>query len=190
MLHDVQSFMAGTSTIDGVETKKHITANNNKSIIINSTVFMNLLYTSLQSKSANELTSKLNVSLPSTNLRNDPFFSKEDYTLMDPSDDEEEQDDNDDNDCEIDEQNAKIQDLMNEMDHELRQKSSTSRTWDTMDHVDTVTDDIAHNTHVLSNLFKSLDASGGQPGPIRNILHEMGSIVPIVISDDDNIGDT
>ena len=35
-------------------------------------------------------------------------------------------------------------------------------------------DDVAEGAHVLSNLLQSLEASSGDPGPVRNMLQEMG----------------
>lgn len=38
--------------------------------------------------------------------------------------------------------------------------------------------EVAENSHVLNNLLKSLDASAGDAGPVRNILKEMGMETP------------
>ena len=52
---------------------------------------------------------------------------------------------------------------------------------------------VAQDVHVLSNLLKSLDASAGGPGPIRNMLSEMGIRAPDVLpsssAEDDHDGD-
>ena len=63
------------------------------------------------------------------------------------------------------------------MDAELQEKASTSRKLDGGEAIDTdnVDDgDVAEGAHVLSNLLQSLEASSGTPGPVGNMLKEMG----------------
>ena len=182
MLTGVQSFMDGTSTVNGVETSAAPTEDSHLPIVINPTVFLNILHMALKSDSAKELSDQLNeMQNAATNSYNDPFFSDEDYRLMDPPSDDESNDDVDD----IDNDAMDMKDIMNVMDAELRESASTSRAWDNVDGV-TSDDDIARNAHVLSNLLKSIDAGGGGPGPMRNMLMEMGGAVPSTRDVDDD----
>jgi SGT1 protein len=174
MLCGVQTFMTGTSTMKGVDTREDKNNDRNRTIDVNSTVFMNILHTALKSSSAKELSDKLNAG--TNNIADDPYFTQEDYTLMDPSDDENESDE------------MNMADVMNVMDFELREATSIGRDWDNVDSTGG-DNDIAHNTHILENLFKSIGATGGGPGPIRNMLQEMGSDVPHFETDDNDVED-
>ena len=107
----------------------------------------------------------------------DPFFSQEDYDLMEPSLDN----DSDDSASESipQQDDTDMTQFMHAMDAELLQHENTSRWLDgKVDHV--VNDDsaVAQDVHVLSNLLKSLDAGAGGPGPIQNMLGEMGLRAP------------
>jgi polyphosphate kinase 2 (PPK2 family) len=65
-------------------------------------------------------------------------------------------------------------DAMNTMDAELRQDSALSRTMDDTDDLSAEGNEkVVEDAHVLSTLLKSLDAAGGGPGSIKNILEEM-----------------
>jgi SGT1 protein len=170
MLSGVESFMDGTSTLHGVDSSNKPIYDDSIPIVINPTLFMNILHTALKANSAQELSDKLRAMATHSSILNDPFFSEDDYLLMDPSNDNESDDDEVDNDIDADTMN--MEDIMNAMDAELRESTSTSRAWDTVTSSN-LDDDIAQNAHILSNLLKSIDASGGGPGPMRNILKEM-----------------
>jgi SGT1 protein len=181
VLNSVQTFMTGSSAVEGVDTSKRSAAVH-ASIPIDSTVFMNILNASLQSKSAEELSDYLNPSRQSIRV-NDPFFSKEDYTMMEQS-----ESDIDDDDCDIENDSRDLTDLMNAMDEELRTSAACRELDDlglTSKYGDS--DDIAQKTHILSNLLKSLDATAGGAGPIRNIVQEMGSDIPSLSKDSEDI---
>lgn len=45
-------------------------------------------------------------------------------------------------------------------------------------------ENVAEDAHVLSNLMQSLGASEGAPGPVENMLKEMGINPPKLRSDD------
>ena len=184
VVDSMQTFMTGLSTLEGVETKT--TAADSVATPIDSTLFINILHTSLQSKSAQELSDHIYHFRRSVPL-DDRFFSKEDYTLMEPSDSDYDEDDCDTQNYSND---LNLEDLMNAMDEELR-KSTSCRGLDdieiTRNHSDT--DDIAQKTHILSNMLKSLDAAAGNPGPIRNILQEMGCEISPVANDDNDSSD-
>lgn len=67
------------------------------------------------------------------------------------------------------------------MDDELRGTEASlvlDDVQDEQDGTDNTDEEVALNTHVLSNLLGSLDASGGGPGPVHNILTEMGVDLP------------
>ena len=182
MLAGVESFVDGTSTIHGVDTKKKPIGDEGTPTTINPTLFMNILHTALKSSSAEELSDELEVMISTKPRINDPFFAEEDYLLMDPSSDHE-SDDNSDDHSGVDAHTMKIEDIMKVMDAELRDGASTSRAWD--EGISTnFDDDIARNAHVLSNLLKSIDASGGGSGPVRNILQEMGVDDPLLMNVD------
>jgi len=72
---------------------------------------------------------------------------------------------------------------MKAMDQELKVTATQSRNVD-VDNLDDA-EDVAQDAHMLSNLLKSLDAGGGAPGPVKNILKEMGVELPQLESDED-----
>lgn len=177
MLKGVHSFMTGTSFVEGVATTTEVDTVTTESLQINPTVFLNILHTSLKSKSADELADRLRAAELITDDEVDPFFSKKDYDLMQPDDDTEKDDDRlekDDDDDDI-----PMVDLMNAMDDELRLSNSVSRILDGGVKDPSV---IGHDAHVLSNLLQSLDAGHGGPGPIKNLLNEMGMRAPDLTS--------
>ena len=63
------------------------------------------------------------------------------------------------------------------MDTELKGKT-TARTLDTGEGVEQNdlggNEEVAEGAHVLTNLLESLDASAGTPGPVPNMLKQMG----------------
>eukprot|EP00977_Amphora_coffeiformis_P000130 scaffold31_cov171-Amphora_coffeaeformis.AAC.5 len=78
----------------------------------------------------------------------------------------------DDVDTEEDEEMAAI---MEQMDEELNDSTvGVSRTVDPIDGQVIQDERVAQDAHILSNLVKSVDASAGGPGPVRNILEGMG----------------
>jgi hypothetical protein len=165
LMSGVESFIDGTSTINGVETNNKPLHDNSAPIVVDPTLFMNILHTALKAKSGQELSDKLSDIKLNHNNVNDPFFSEDDYLLMDPSNDDESDDG-------VNADIMNMEDVMNAMDAELQEGLSTSRAWDNVTGIN-CDDDIARNAHVLSNLLKSIDSSGGGPGPTQNILQEL-----------------
>ena len=156
---------------------KNISENSNKNnksnaidpVQIDPTVFLNILHTVLKADSAQDLL------FPPAE---DPFFSREDYELMEPADSDSEDDSGDEN----------LTELMEAMDQELKVSADMSREVDRPDSIppisgnsskdDTCGDDMSENFHVLSNFLQSLEASEGAPGPVKNLLQEMGAETP------------
>lgn len=69
------------------------------------------------------------------------------------------------------------------MDAELK-ATSTSRGVGASDQEGIPDESVADDAHVLSNLMQSLGASEGAPGPVANILKEIGVDPPKLRSDD------
>jgi hypothetical protein len=176
LMSGVESFIDGTSTISGVEPNEKPLFDDSAPIVVDPTLFMNILHTALKAKSAQELSDKLSDIKLNHNNVNDPFFSEDDYLLMDPSNDDESDDG-------VDADTINMEDVMNAMDAELQEGLSTSRAWDNVTG-NNCDDDIARNAHVLSNLLKSIDASGGGPGPTQNILQELDGTDHLPINGD------
>lgn len=63
------------------------------------------------------------------------------------------------------------------MDTELKGKT-TARTLDTGESIEDNdlggNEEVAEGAHVLTNLLESLEASAGTPGPVPNMLKQMG----------------
>jgi hypothetical protein len=63
------------------------------------------------------------------------------------------------------------------MDTELKGKT-TARTFDTGEDVEQNdlegNEEVAEGAHVLTNLLESIEASAGTPGPVPNMLKQMG----------------
>ena len=59
------------------------------------------------------------------------------------------------------------------MDAELKGKSE-SRKLDNIANAKTENEELAEDAHVLKNILQSLEASAGTPGPVNNMLKEMG----------------
>jgi hypothetical protein len=168
VLGGFQSFMTGKSGVDGISSQT--TSSERRPTQINPTVFLNILHTVLQAKSPED------ISFAPAVEEQDPFFSQEDYDCMDPEDD----DDDKEGDEDIDMTN-----LMQAMDQEL-QSAATSRDIDRTNVPDGVTDErVVQDAHVLSNLLESMDAGAGGPGPMQNIMKEMGLVPPTLPSEDD-----
>jgi hypothetical protein len=169
VLGGFQSFMTGKSGVDGISSQT-TTSSERHPTQINPTVFLNILHTVLQAKSPED------ISFAPAVEEQDPFFSQEDYDCMDPEDD----DDDKEGDEDIDMTN-----LMQAMDQEL-QSAATSRDIDRTNVPDGVTDErVVQDAHVLSNLLESMDAGAGGPGPMQNIMKEMGLVPPTLPSEDD-----
>ena len=168
MLTGVRSFLAGQSSVEGVATTttntstKHGATSDNETKIepphINPTVFLNVLHATLQAKSAQELTTRLQAAADDTqnnNLpeeRNDPFFSKEDYDLMmgsgEDDDDEVESEEDGASLDEDEDDDVNMVDLMSAMDDEL-QASTSARQLDG-DNLDEDDDDGAANRNIAT----------------------------------------
>ena len=160
VLANFQSFMTKPSNVEGVATE----------VVDDSTVvkppfrprvFLNILHAILKGE---ELVFPIR----------DPFFFQEDYDdMIDDIDDEEEE--------EV-EAVVGMKGLMKAMDAELKDKTEF-RNLDS-DQGDSNNDGMADNEgvsegfHVLTNLLQSLEASAGTPGPVPNMLKEMGADPP------------
>lgn len=171
MLHGVQSFVTGQSSLEGIETSKPIEHPSSEKLPpIDPAVVLNLLHTALRSKSAEEL---LNC-LPSERKfadHGDEYFSADDYDLMMPAP-EESTEENDDFKEAVDfGADMEMIDVMNLMDNELRSSETMSRAWDIPESGNRP--NVEHDTHVLSNLLQSTHAANGGTGPMQNILREM-----------------
>jgi hypothetical protein len=167
VLGGFQSFMTGQSGVDGISSH---TASKRRPIEINPTVFLNILHTVLQAKSPED------ISFAPVVEEQDPFFSQEDYDCMEPEDDDDDDDDDKDND---------LVNLMAAMDQEL-QSAATSRGVDRTHVPEGVKDEnIIQDAHVLSNLLESMEAGAGGPGPMQNIMKEMGLVPPTLPSEDE-----
>jgi hypothetical protein len=93
---------------------------------------------------------------------------------MDPEDDDDD-----------DKEDIDMTNLMQAMDQEL-QSAATSRDIDRTNVPEGVTDEkVVQDAHVLSNLLESMDAGAGGPGPMQNIMKEMGLVPPTLPSEDD-----
>jgi hypothetical protein len=168
VLGGFQSFMTGKSGVDGISSQT--TTSEQRPTQINPTVFLNILHTVLQAKSPED------ISFAPAEEEQDAFFSQEDYDCMDPED----EDDDKEGDEDIDMTN-----LMQAMDQEL-QSAATSRDIDRTNVPEGVTDEkVVQDAHVLSNLLESMDAGSGGPGPMQNIMKEMGLVPPTLPSEDD-----
>jgi hypothetical protein len=199
MLHGVQAFLKGQSSVEGVDTSNtafHDAANavsDNDTKPINLTVVVNMLHAALRAKSADELATLLYGS--DDHSQPDPFFSDEDYNLMMPIESDEEEDARLDNKVHREEPHDTdsseidtIQSAMQAMDAELQASASMSRTWDIRNDVDdddigkpaletTADSHVALGAHVLTNLWQSMSDAPGGPGPVQNLLQQM-HIVP------------
>jgi hypothetical protein len=162
--------MTGKSGVEGISSKP----TERRPIQINPTVFLNILHTVLQAKTPEDI--QISFAPAAVEEEQDPFFSKEDYECMEPEDDE---DDDNDNDMDND-----LVNLMKEMDQEL-ESAATSRGVDRENVPEGVTDEkVVEDAHVLTNLLQSMDAGTGGPGPMQNIMKEMGLIPPDLPSEE------
>jgi hypothetical protein len=158
VLESFQSFMTSKSGVEGISSRVDDEPER-RPIQINPTVFLNMMHTVLQAKSADE------IDFVPASEQQDPFFSQEDYEMMEPEDDGE--------------TDGALMNLMKAMDQELQQSTATSRVADRDNLPDGVNDEtVVEDAHVLSNLLQSLDAGGGGPGPVQNIMKEMGLAPP------------
>jgi hypothetical protein len=158
VLDGVRTFMAGESTERGVENNKGVTAPEiePKGLQIRPAAFLYLLRETLAADNISDLEAYLQ---GTPQVVRDPYFSEEDYTLLDP-------------DHEDDEDDEEFRQVMEQMDEELANATNASRS---LDRVAGAEDShLAEDAHVISNLLSSVDASAGGPGPVRNMLDEMG----------------
>lgn len=150
VVHGVDSFLQGHSDVHGVATSS-------SSSIINPTAFLRILHMTLHAPSADEM-----FFLP----EKDPYFSEEDYELMQPDRDDDDDEGHDDDDT------TEMKELMNAMDEEIRASRG----------LDVVDDDLAgaleenailgERAHLLMNLLKSIESAEGGRGPVQSILLE------------------
>jgi SGT1 protein len=163
---------------------------------INPTVFLNMLHTVLKTDDASELRKTLELGMVSSlskqplvanqsPLIHDPFFTEADYELMEPSTSDDSGDDSD-NGGQLDHD---ILDVMNVMDSELDTREGVSRSLDRSDRSSAegaaADDCVAEDVHLLTNLLHSLEAGFGGPGPVFNMMKEMGLSPPDVVHSED-----
>jgi SGT1 protein len=162
---------------------------------INPTVFLNMLHTVLKTEDASELRKKLELGMVSSSskhrvasqspLIHDPFFTEADYELMEPSASDDSGDVSDDG-GQLDHD---ILDVMNVMDSELDTREGVSRSLDRSDRCSAegaaADDCVAEDVHLLTNLLNSLEAGFGGPGPVFNMMKEMGLSPPDVDNSED-----
>lgn len=159
VLEGFQSFMASQSGVEGISSQK----TERSPVHINPTVFLNMLHAVLKAESAEEL------NFAPAEEAQDPFFSAEDYEMMEPEEGE---------------ADADLVGLMKAMDQELK-NAATSRTMDRDNLPEGVTDEkVVEDAHVLSNLLQSLDSGAGGSGPVQNIMKEMGLEPPDLPSEE------
>lgn len=154
ILSRFQNFMVQPSEVEGVAATAAPIPKSRRDI--RPRVFMNILHSVLKGDQ---------LSFPQSE---DPFFYKEDYDLMEESEDIE--------------ASSEMRGLMDAMDMELEAKTR-SRDMDTMGDSDGLdgsgtSGEVAENAHVLNNLLQSLEASAGEAGPVPNMLKGMGSEPP------------
>lgn len=150
MLNGVSSFLQGKSAAaEGVDRR------------LDTTDTLRLLHVALRSSAA-ELEMWLQ-------RERDPFFRREDYDLMDPAEYDNEDDD--------DEDNLRLDEVMDAMDHELDARKSKPMTNNDKPMPDSV--------EMLSNLLHSLEAGAGSPGPVQNLLRQSGQAAPRVLPQND-----
>jgi hypothetical protein len=171
MIGGFQQFMSGESELEGVahkEKKKRNRPSIDEPIVINPIVFLNTLHDVLKS-SPEDLARNLN------GIADDPFFSEEDYALMDPGIPVDDEDDS--------ESSEEMEAMYDAMDAELK-ATAASRAKEVGAQEEIADENVAVDAHVLSNLMQSLGASEGAPGPVENMLKEMGIHPPKLRSDD------
>lgn len=175
MLGGFQEFMAGESEMEGIAHDSEPTKRDrpcpSDSLHINPRVFLNLMQNVLKS-SPEDLARNLN------GVTDDPFFSEEDYALMEPGvcvdEDEAESTSGD---------SEEIETIMEAMDAELS-STAASRGMDASEQEGISDSAVAEDARILSNLMQSLNASEGAPGPVATMMKEMGVEPPKLCSDD------
>jgi hypothetical protein len=160
MVQGVQTFLTGQSSLlEGVVTSSRATTD--EGIVINPTIFLNLLHATLRVNTAVELQSLFEST-------KDPFFSSKDYELLDPN-----RDDSDDEEGE--QAHNEMRQVMEAMDEEIQRDTFTRTTT------------VEEQSHLLANWLKSLEVGG--PGPARNVLQELGVNAPNILSADEEEGE-
>lgn len=161
VLGGVQSFVGQSSdAIEGISTTSR------PKIQIDPTVFLNILHHVLQAESVQDLDTptqktRANNTASKNAEDDDPYFYAHDYDIGVP--DEE------------------LISAMAAMDAELQGNERVSRGLD----ADMDGQGISESAHVLSNLLRALQAEGGGPGPVRNMMREMGLEPPQVEENED-----
>jgi len=175
LLSRFRSFLKQSSHVEGISSEK-VSGDNGRetgksaAIDIRPRVFLNILHSVLK---GNEL------AFP----RIDPFFYEEDYDLMQQNSDSDNDIGNDHNALGNHDDLFIMNDLMGAMDNELEARTESRRilssVLDTSD-IDSKSNKeketvkgLVQDAHILSSLMQSLDASGGECGPVGNILKEM-----------------
>jgi hypothetical protein len=197
--------MKDSSGIDGVEgthSNPHTSSSTNAagslktelSLEIRPRVFLNILHTVYKGEKL--IFPKVKGTRSSAaNDERDNFFYDEDYDLMEPCDDDGDDDDDDDDDdvgvggrrsanIKKDGDLFNMRDIMAAMDSELNSRTESRKLDSNLDNDDYENDadetdrlniGNSEDVHVLSNLLQSLEVSGGQSGPVLNMLKEMES---------------
>jgi len=172
MLHGVQSFIKGSSSVEGVTHEAAASAIETPGFTtIDPCIFLNILHATLRAQTVDDLRFLKDMDEVAPH-EIDPYFSSEDYDVFV---DERNDDDIDMNDDDAGEQANEMVELMEAMDHEL--SMSRSRDGTTLPG----NDHTSEGSHVLANLMQSLEASGGGPGPVRTMLSEMGVEIPSML---------
>jgi hypothetical protein len=157
MVQGVQIFLSGESSLlEGVVTSSKKTADD--SIVINPTIFLNLLHATLRTETSEELQSLFEST-------KDPFFSSTDYNFLDPNRDDSEE-------GEGEEAETELRHVMDAMDEEIQRDITTH------------SNSAELQSHLLSNWLRSLE--GGGTGPARNILQELGVIAPNILAEEED----
>ena len=196
VLDGFRTFMAGESQIEGVahpsssskknEPKPNVvpvsdtaktpppTTTREASMLIRPAAFMHLLRETLAAPTVEALEKYVRQPTQTRDL----YFSQEDYNLLNPDSDESDEDSH----GEV--MDHEMDALMKQMDEELKHAASgASRTVDSVDGEAFEDEELAEDAHLLSNLVESVSASAGGPGPVRNILQEMGRRLPSAAND-------
>mmetsp|Transcript_57022 Transcript_57022/g.64486 ORF Transcript_57022/g.64486 Transcript_57022/m.64486 type:complete len:687 (-) Transcript_57022:105-2165(-) len=175
LLSRFQSFLKQTSDVEGVVSKKLNDSNGPEINVVNNTVdirprvFLNILHSVLRGE---EL--KFN--------HVDAYFYGEDYNFVqeDIDGDGDGDGESEGDDLGKNKESFRIKNIMNVMDDELEARTESRRIPGTHNAYNEdgkqVKGSIDEDAHLLSNLIQSLNASGGESGPVVNILKEMGKL--------------
>ena len=178
VLDGFRSFMTEKSDVEGIDHKQRSKeegsqrspSHSDKGVALRPAAVLHLLRETLAAPTAGDLQKFLSRPLQ----QQDQYFSPQDYSLMEPDASD---DDDEDDELPVD---TEMLDIMEQMDQELKETTSNlSRNVDQVIDGQVIEDtQVAEEAHIVSNLMESVDASAGAPGPVRNILTEMGKEFP------------